>query len=493
MSGPNIPSTAAPKSHASNAHKPRRILVVDDGLGEREALARVLRMERLDIRTAGGVEEAVQYLEDSIDLVISDLRMGTLTGIDLLRQWRARHPYTPFIILTAYAAVDSAVQAMKLGATDFLAKPVDPVELLRLVHDIFERPANAVVEDAASRTSEIGVSEEIIGRSPAIHTAYEQALRAAKTDSTILLLGESGTGKELFADAIHRHSLRRTGPLVTANMAAIPDTLVESELFGHVRGAFTGASADRTGLFEAAHRGTLFIDEIGDFPLHLQAKLLRALETRAITPLGSRSIRIVDVRIIAATSRVLSQMKDSGEFREDLYYRLNVIAVRLPPLRSRRQDIPLLVRHFLGQFVAGANRPPLMVAPELMRKLEAYDWPGNVRQLRNVLEWMSVMTRSDVLTLRDLPADLSEQVEAENSLTGGRMASLKRTAMLEALRNSAAAAAEPRNSWGSPCAPCSANCASGNSPTRAIRRRSGAAVESGTLSRICREPCSESE
>jgi DNA-binding NtrC family response regulator len=430
---PNMPTTVSPNSCTPNAQNRRRILVVDDGLGEREALARVLQMEHLDIRLAGGVEEAIQYLEDSIDLVISDLRMGTQTGIDLLRKWRARHPYTPFIILTAYAAVDSAVQAMKLGATDFLAKPVDPVELLRLLHNILERPASAAAEEAASRTGEIGISEKIIGRSPAMLTAYEQAMRAAKTDSTVLLLGESGTGKELFAEAVHRHSPRKNGPLITANMAAIPETLVESELFGHVRGAFTGAATDRTGLIEAAHRGTLFIDEIGDFPLQLQAKLLRALETRAITPLGSNSLRKIDVRIIAATSRDLIRMKDNGEFREDLYYRLNVIAVGLPPLRSRRQDIPLLVRHFLGHFVAGENRPPLMVAPELMRKLEGYDWPGNVRQLRNVLEWMSVMTRGDILTLRDLPAELAEPTAIETFIAGGRMASLKRTAMLDAL------------------------------------------------------------
>ncbi len=263
--------------------------------------------------------------------------------------------------------------------------------------------------------------------------ACEKTLRAARSNSTVLLLGESGTGKELFAEAIHRHSNRSQGPFVVVNMAAIPDTLVESELFGHVRGAFTGADTARTGRFEAAHGGTLFVDEIGDFPLQLQAKLLRTLESRSVTPVGSGAEKSVDVRVVAATSRPLARMKDQGLFREDLYYRLNVIAISLPPLRQRRQDIPLLVQHFLAQSPDGSSRPPVEVTPELMRTLESLEWPGNVRQLRNCLDWMRVMARGEKLGVEDLPPDVVPEVDQGTPLAGGRIESLERTAILQAL------------------------------------------------------------
>lgn len=246
--------------------------------------------------------------------------------------------------------------------------------------------------------------EHIVGRSDVILTVFDQIQRVAETDATALITGESGTGKELVAEAIHYASTRREGPYIAVNMAAVPDTLVESELFGHVKGAFTGAAADRAGRFEAANGGTIFVDEIGDLELTSQAKLLRVLEDHQITPIGTNVSRRVDVRVIAATSRHLERMVAEGKFREDLYYRLNVVAIALPPLRKRREDILLLVEHFLDEACRVNNRPSCHPNAELLRFLESYDWPGNVRQLRNCIESMVVLARSTTLTVDDLPA-----------------------------------------------------------------------------------------
>jgi len=407
-----------------------RLLVVEDGDSEREAMARMLRVEGYEVRTARNPADAMKYVRDGIDLVISDLRMGAETGIDLLQRWQVQCPYTPFVILTAYGAVDSAVKAMKLGANDFLSKPVDPAQLLSLVKELIAR--RDLLPIPVSPVSGAGF-EKIIGRSRGMVQVCEHTGRAARTDSTVLILGESGTGKELIAEAIHRNSPRSSGPFVVVNIAAIPDTLVESELFGHVKGAFTHAISSRIGRFEAAHGGTLFIDEIGDLPLNLQPKLLRVLEGRTVTPVGGNLDIAVDVRVVAATSRPLAKMKASGEFREDLFYRLNVVAIDLPPLRDRRQDVPLLVRHFLTQFASAAGVKPLNVDTELMRELESLPWPGNVRQLRNCLERMWVMVHGDTLTLADLPADVRE-VDAEVAAPlDAPLESIKRAAIERAL------------------------------------------------------------
>ena len=245
--------------------------------------------------------------------------------------------------------------------------------------------------------------EGIIGRSDAMHTVFDQILRVADTNATVLIMGESGTGKELVAEAIHKNSSRRDGPYTTVNMAAIPNTLVESELFGHTKGAFTGAATDRAGRFEASNHGTLFVDEIGDLELTSQAKLLRVLEDHCVTPVGSNEIREVDVRVIAATSRELEKMVRDGEFREDLYYRLNVVAIDLPPLRNRREDIRLLAETFLEQVCRTNDRQKCVFEEDLMDYFETYDWPGNVRQLRNCVESMVVLARSTALTMVDLP------------------------------------------------------------------------------------------
>lgn len=411
------------------------ILVAEDDDAEREALSRVLRLEKYDVRMARNPAEALTFLDQPIDLVLSDLRMGLGSGIDLLRAWRQRRLDTPFILLTAFGTVDTAVTAMKLGAADFLTKPVDPVKLLDLIASILGRGAGADTGAQVIERINAGlVSSRIVGRSPALVEVCEQTERAAQSASTVLILGESGTGKELIAEALHYSSPRRAEPFVVVNMAAIPEALVESELFGHLKGAFTSALANRVGRFEAARGGTLFIDEIGDFPLAVQAKLLRVLETRKFHPVGGDREVLADVRIVAATSRPLQQMVQTGAFREDLYYRLNIIAIHLPPLRQRRQDIPLLTQHFLTLLATEQGRKAPQVAPDLLRQLEACDWPGNIRQLRNCLERIYVLTSSDELTLADLPPEIRQPLPPHAAVpAGSRMESLKRSAILEAI------------------------------------------------------------
>jgi DNA-binding NtrC family response regulator len=415
------------------------ILVVEDGPGEREALARVLRLEHYEVLTAANPQEALKYLDAPVDLILSDLRMGKSSGLDLLRYWEAERPNTPFIMITAYGEVESAVTAMKLGAQDYLTKPVDPEPLLELIRRcLAQRPAMpGPAKGVAAPSTETGL-EKIIGRSSGMRKVCEQALRAAQTESTVLVLGESGTGKELIAEVLHKNSRRQARACIVVNMAAIPESLVESELFGVVRGAFTGANADRTGRFEAANRGTIFIDEIGDFPASCQAKLLRVLENRTITRVGSSVDQSIDVRVVAATSRNLELMVGNGEFREDLYYRLNVVVIRLPPLRERREDIPLLIDHFLAELCRANRMPLLTIDPELLRFLECFDWPGNVRQLRNCLEGMIVLARGDTLTLDDLPRNIAEaaaQGRLSVSPTEGALGTLERETILGTLRS----------------------------------------------------------
>ncbi len=393
------------------ASPPARILVVEDGPGECEAMVRLLRLEGYDVVAARDVDAALTHLHEPIDLVVSDLRMRGRTGIELMQAWREARRTTPFMINTAYGDVSSAVAAIKLGAADFLTKPVDPDQLLRLVKACVEH-AGRLAATAATTDAPRGV-RRLLGDSPAMCRVREQIQRAAETYSTVLLRGESGTGKELAAEAVHVHSARAAAPYVAVNMAAVPDTLVESELFGHVKGAFTGAVVDRPGRFEAAQGGTLFIDEVGDFPIHSQAKLLRVLESRAMQRVGSNAEAGIDVRLVAATSRNLEAMSRSGAFREDLYYRLHVIVINLPPLRERREDIPGLIRHFVETISAVIKRPTPQLDPALENFLLQYEWPGNIRQLRNSLENMLVLSRDDLLTLNDLPANMIHTAAGE--------------------------------------------------------------------------------
>jgi DNA-binding NtrC family response regulator len=412
------------------ARTKRLILVVEDGPTEREALARVLRLEGFDVLTAANPAAALTFADQPIDLIISDLCMGQQSGIDLLKAWRHRQLHVPFLMLSAFGTVEAAVTATKLGADDFLTKPVDPLKLLETIDRVLQNQGQPC--DGLRRINEGFERPRIVGASPELNRVCEETLRAAPSQSTVLILGESGTGKELIAEALQWHSPRRGGPFVIVNMAAIPEALVESELFGHVKGAFTHAVASRVGRFQAAHGGTLFIDEIGDFPAHVQAKLLRVLEARTISPVGGNQEVPVDVRIVAATSRPLDELVQAGAFRADLYYRLNVIAIHVPPLRQRRQDIRPLTQHFLAQ-LAPPGKAPLRLSPELLKRLESFDWPGNVRQLRNCLERMCVLSPNELLTETDLPADLNPLGEGTDA-TDSRMEMLKRSAMQEAIK-----------------------------------------------------------
>jgi DNA-binding NtrC family response regulator len=298
------------------------------------------------------------------------------------------------------------------------------------------RRKDQTIAELQSRLDERLGFEKIIGHSKSMLEVFEHARRAAMAESTVLITGESGTGKELIAEAIHQNSPRRERPFVTVNMAAVPEHLVESELFGHIKGAFTGATESRIGRFEAANGGTIFIDEIGDFAWGSQAKLLRVLENRKVTPIGSNDDREVDVRVVAATSRNLEEMVSEDQFREDLYYRLNVVTLHLPPLRDRRDDVPLLVNHFLRQLCEKLGREPLAVAPELREYLETYEWPGNVRQLRNALESMVVLARNDELTLQDVPAMMHHAPDLGDGIAippGMKLEELEREAVEQAL------------------------------------------------------------
>jgi len=401
-----------------------RILIVEDDDGERDALARVLRLEGYAVIAARSIAEAFELSVDGADLVISDLCLRRESGIDLLRRWKSRHPQCPFLLATAFGTIQTAIDAIKLGADDFLIKPVDPLQLLELVKRLLHRrKPNLAVADTPSLAA-------IVGKSPAVAEIRQNIRRAAASNSTVLIMGDSGTGKELVARAIHASSPRSAGPLIVINMAAVPETLVESELFGHSKGAFTSAVQTRVGRFEQANHGTLFIDEIGDFPLHMQPKLLRVVEDGLVSPLGSELEIHVDVRLVAATSRPLLKLVRNGEFREDLYYRLNVIAIDLPPLRHRREDIRLLVEHFLQQLAANPAIATRSVSPQLMERLENLPWPGNIRQLRNCLERMCVMSQSEELTIADLPHDVAE----ETPVPAGDLRTLERSAIIETLR-----------------------------------------------------------
>ncbi len=411
-----------------------RILVVEDGPAEREALARVLRFEGYDVLTARDAATGLRHVVDEVDLVISDLRMGKQTGIDLMRAWNERRTGTPFIIVTAYGDVESAVSAMKLGARDYITKPIDPTRLLELVRSCL---AHKTEEVARGPEDDTVTADRLLGDSQTMRHIREQIVRAASADSNVLVLGESGTGKELIARAIHHHSRRSAAPLVTVHMASVPENLVESELLGHVPGAYPGATTDRMGRFESAEGGTLFIDEIGDFPQSSQAKLLRVLETHVVHRLGSDVEQTVDVRLVAATSRDLRSMVQQGKFRSDLFYRLNVVTIEVPPLRERREDIPLLTDFYVRTIARTLGKAAPELTPDLIAYLCNYDWPGNVRELRNCLESMLVLSRGERLSLEDLPAGFSAPpLETVRTPVDdeSRLDSLEKSVILQTLR-----------------------------------------------------------
>ena len=411
------------------------ILVVEDQNREREALSRMLKSEGYRTIAASNRPEAVRAFKDPVDLVVCDLRLGTDNGLEVLKDWRDTKPSVPVLMVTAYGDIHSAVEAMKLGASDYLTKPLNPDELLMLLNRYLPMRAREKKQNAIN----IGGIGRMIGQSDRMREVFDQIHRVSNSDSTVLIIGESGTGKELVASAIHDNSRRRNAPFIAVNVTALPDALIESELFGYVRGAFTGAVESREGRFRAANSGTLFMDEVGDLPLTLQPKLLRVLETYSFAPVGSNLESQVDIRLIAATSRVLPEMVRDGQFRIDLYHRLNVLTIELPPLRDRPSDIPILVEHFLVDCAKRHLREVPGVAPELLNYLQQYEWPGNVRQLRNVIENMLVMGDEKVLTLRNLPKYLSGNPLSEQHPSGKggfNLENLEKEAILSALKKS---------------------------------------------------------
>lgn len=422
-------------------NKGGRILVVEDSETERRAITQILKAEGFTVFSAEDADRALSYADEGIDVVISDVRLGDVSGMDLLGHWKRRQPDTQVVLLTGYSSVNSAVEAMKAGAYDYLTKPVIPDELLLVVRRAIEsQHKEHEIENLRRRLDQKFGLEKIIGQSKAMKDVYSRVQRAAPVDSTVLILGESGTGKELIAQALHHNSHRKKGPFVAVNIAAVPSTLVESELFGHVRGAFTGATDRRMGRFEQADGGTLFIDEVGDFELSLQSKLLRVLETLTVTPVGGHEDLKVDVRVVAATSRDIQKMVREGTFREDLYYRLNVVSVLLPPLRQREDDIPLLIEHFLKEISTTKHTPTHRVSPEVIRAFRSYQWPGNVREIRNVLESMMVLADGEVLTEIDLPDQIrlgAPRPTGAAELPDLTIAELERMAIFRALEKCA--------------------------------------------------------
>jgi DNA-binding NtrC family response regulator len=415
-----------------------RVLVVEDHESERRAVTQILKSEGFTVFGAENADKAVGYMDENIDVVLSDLHMGDVSGMDLLQLWKKQHPETQFILLTGHSSINSAVEAIKSGAFDYITKPVNPDELIHLIRRAVESlQKDKEIDDLRRRLDQKFGLDQIVGQSKLMKDVFDRIRRAAPVDSTVLVLGESGTGKELVAQALHHNSPRKKGPFVAVNIAAVPPTLVESELFGHVRGAFTGATDKRMGRFEQADAGTLFIDEVGDFELPLQAKLLRVLESLTVTPVGGHDDRKVNVRVLAATSRDIRKMVEQGTFREDLYYRLNVVTINLPPLRDRPDDIPILVEHFLKEITENKHTAPRRVSPEVMRQFMAYRWPGNVRELRNVLESMMVLADGEILTENDLPDSVTsnriEPASPRDLSTGMKMDDLEKMAIAKAL------------------------------------------------------------
>jgi DNA-binding NtrC family response regulator len=388
------------------------ILVVDDEASARSTLALLLRKRHHRVIEAEGLTEAVKALTDeTFDLIVTDLRMPDGTGLDVLRAVTAHGHDADVILLTAYAGWESAKEAMQLGAFDYFEKGREPDELfVRIDRALADRALRRENENLRAQITDRYGLPGIIARSPEIRRVLDLVTRVAPTNATVLIQGESGTGKELIAKAIHHASPRARGPFVAVNCGALPESLLESEIFGHVKGAFTGASMSKKGLFEEAHQGTLFLDEIGEMTPALQVKLLRALQDGEVRPVGSTQSVTVDARVLAATNRDLDQLMRGGNFREDLFYRLNVIALTLPPLRERREDIPVLAEHFLARFAAKQGRA-LRLGPDALDRLLAYAWHGNIRELENAMERAAILSRSDTIGVDDLPPHIAARLD----------------------------------------------------------------------------------
>jgi len=387
-----------------------KILVVDDDAVARDLLAEALKKEGYEVEAFGSGEEAIARGRDGrVDLVLTDIRMGAVDGLTVLREFKRMTPDTAIVVLTAFGSLEGAIEAIKQGAYDYLAKPFKKEEIKLVVQRSLDH-CRLVRENARFREELKGKDDwsPLVGSSPAMLEVYKLVARVSESKSTVLLQGESGTGKELIARAIHANSPRRDRPFVPVNCGALPDTLLESEMFGYEKGAFTGAVGTKTGLFEAANGGTLFLDEIGELGQALQVKLLRVMQDHEVRRVGGTGSIKVDVRIIAATNRDLEQFVKDGKFRDDLFYRLNVVRITLPSLKDRHEDIPMLAHHFLQKCVAGATRAVRGFHPDTLALLSQYRWPGNVRELENAIERAVSLSHGPLITPDDLPAAIRQ-------------------------------------------------------------------------------------
>lgn len=407
------------------AEDARTILIVDDEADQRRLLGGFVEFLGYRAQEASSAEEALDMVRGHApDMVLLDVRLPGMSGIEALAQIRKIAEHLPILLITAYADLRQAVAAVKSGADDYLAKPVDLDELESAVADAIGRSEKVAVEKEARELPAWFISE-----SRAMRRVVETAAVVAPSDAPVLILGESGTGKEVVAQMIHQWSPRAAGPLVAANCAGLPESLIESELFGHTKGAFTGATQAREGYFRAANGGTLFLDEIGELPLHLQPKLLRALESGQITPVGSDAPVPVDTRLIAATNRDLSKEVAQGRFRDDLYYRINVVELVVPPLSERQDDILPLAHRFATEFAGG----PMRLSPQAVQCLLAYRWPGNVRELRNAIQRSCLLCRGDVILPEHLPPKVAALAKGGAAAAAGRLSQVERAAILATL------------------------------------------------------------
>ena len=392
------------------------VLIIDDEEKLRTLLARIIRLEGYSVSEADSLKQGGKLLDkDDIDVLLCDVKLPDGNGVDYLRETRTKHPQVETILLTAYGNIADGVQAMKNGAFDYITKGDDNDKIIPLLARAMEKvQLQKRVRQLEQQVGKRYSFDGILGDSPQIMEAIQLAKKVAPSDANVLLLGETGTGKEVFAQAIHNGSKRTGKPFVALNCSAFGKELLESELFGHKAGAFTGATKDKKGLIEEAHTGTLFLDEIGEMHIDLQAKLLRVLETHEFIKVGDTRPTKVDVRIIAATNRDLQQEADEGKFREDLYYRLNVFSIALPPLRERKKDIPVIAAYYLKMFAAKGTKRIDGMSKDFLTQLQQHDWKGNIRELKNILERATILSDGPELSVSDLPADLRNTTTRSN-------------------------------------------------------------------------------
>ncbi len=415
------------------------ILVVEDEEAHAEVLAEALEHEGYQVSTAANGEEGVlKFRQSDPQVVVTDLKLGgAVDGLGVLEVVVKSGRDTEVVMITAHSSIETCKQALRDGAYDYIEKPID-LDLLRAV---VRRAVEKVILSRENQRLQKRIEDKfdfngVIGESPAMIRILDMLRKAASSNVTVLLCGESGVGKELFAEAIHYNSPRKSGPFLPVNCAGLSDTLLESELFGHVKGSFTGALSDKKGFFEMADGGTLFLDEIGDMPMNMQAKLLRVLENQLVTPVGSTKAIQVDVRIISATNQDFEKMVEEKEFRQDLYFRIRGVNIEIPPLRQRREDIPILLDHFMREFAQSEDRKVKGFTPAALRLLKSYSWPGNIREMRNCVKTMVVLAEKELLDVADLPFEMHQQSGGEDNLSnlaGVSLDELEKTAIARTL------------------------------------------------------------